>query len=155
MMHVPIRCPEHVRGISRIFDDLMSVHPCFKTKRNGINRVGHCKGYGTFVDPQHQPIPLPVLHTAGEDFYGIYDAQDFAKQHAPELGMQTVPSADVVYTEEQGYVTADVAKKEGLHVKKLSGTKFRQMLRAGDDIPEWFAFKSVVKVLREHSQKAS
>ena len=26
--------------------------------------------------------------------------------------MQTVPSADVVYTEEQGYVTADVAKKE-------------------------------------------
>ena len=33
------------------------------------------------------------------------------------------------------------------------GTKFRQMLRAGDDIPEWFAFKSVVKVLREQVQK--
>jgi sulfate adenylyltransferase len=27
------------------------------------------------------------------------------------------------------------------------------MLRAGDDIPEWFAFKSVVKVLREQVQK--
>lgn len=32
---------------------------------------------------------------------------------------------------------------------QLSGTKFRQMLRSGEDIPEWFAFKSVVRVLRE------
>jgi len=31
---------------------------------------------------------------------------------------------------------------------KLSGTKFRKMLRAGEEIPEWFAFKSVVDVLR-------
>ena len=54
---------------------------------------------------------------------------------------QTVPSLDVVYTEEKGYVTADVAKAEGLHVKKLSGTAFRKMLRSGDSIPEWFAFK--------------
>merc|ERR1719482_1606902 len=53
----------------------------------------------------------------GEDFYGAFEAQDFAKE-------------------------------KGLDVKKLSGTKFRQMLRAGEDIPEWFAFKSVVDVLR-------
>ena len=86
----------------------------------------------------------------GEDFYGAYDAQDMAKANAAELGMQTVPSLNVVYTEEEGYVTADVAKDKGLNVKKLSGTKFRQMLRGGEDIPEWFAFKSVVKVLREN-----
>ncbi|PNH10001.1 Sulfate adenylyltransferase [Tetrabaena socialis] len=92
---------------------------------------------------------------SGEDFYGLYDAQNFAKEHAPELGMQTVPSADVVYTQEQGYVTADVAKKSGLSVQKLSGTKFRQMLRSGADIPEWFAFSSVVKVLREHTKASS
>ena len=35
----------------------------------------------------------------GDDFYGPYDAQDFAKQHAPELGMQTVPSLNITYTE--------------------------------------------------------
>ena len=35
------------------------------------------------------------------------------------------------------------------HTHSHTGTKFRQMLRAGEDIPEWFAFKSVVKVLRE------
>ena len=55
----------------------------------------------------------------GEDFYGAYDAQDLAKQHASELGMKTVPSLNVVYTYEKGYVTADVAEKEGLNVKKL------------------------------------
>lgn len=38
----------------------------------------------------------------------MYDAQNFAQKHASELGMKTVPSLDVVYTEEQGYVTADV-----------------------------------------------
>ena len=53
-----------------------------------------------------------------------------------------------VGAQERGYVTADVAQAEGLHVKSLSGTKFRKMLRSGEDIPEWFAFKSVVDVLR-------
>jgi len=87
----------------------------------------------------------------GEDFYGAYDAQDFAKENAPELGMNTVPSLNLVHTVEEEYVTADYAKEKGLTINKLSGTKFRQMLRAGEDIPEWFAFKSVVDVLRESS----
>jgi len=85
----------------------------------------------------------------GEDFYGAYDAQDFAIEHGPELGVQAVPSLNLVYTEEEGYVTAEDAKEKGYESLKLSGTKFRSMLRAGDDIPEWFAFKSVVDVLRQ------
>ena len=85
---------------------------------------------------------------SGEDFYGAYDAQEFATENAQELGMTTVPSLNLAFTEEKGYLAADVAKAEGLTVKNLSGTKFRQMLRGGDDIPEWFAFKSVVQVLR-------
>ncbi len=39
-----------------------------------------------------------------------------------------------------------MAEREGLHKLNLSGTKFRKALRAGEDIPEWFAFKSVVQV---------
>jgi len=85
---------------------------------------------------------------SGEDFYGPYDAQDFANKCCEELGMQTVPSLNLVFTEEEGYVTADYAKEKGLHIKKLSGTQFRKMLRSGEEIPEWFAFKSVVDVLR-------
>ena len=84
----------------------------------------------------------------GDDFYGPYDAQNFAKECAPELTMETVPSLNLVYTQEEGYVTAEHAEARGLHVKKLSGTQFRKMLRNGEEIPEWFAFKSVVDVLR-------
>ena len=84
----------------------------------------------------------------GDDFYGPYDAQNFAKECAPDLTMETVPSLNLVYTQEEGYVTAEHAEARGLHVKKLSGTQFRKMLRGGEEIPEWFAFKSVVEVLR-------
>ncbi len=84
----------------------------------------------------------------GEDFYGPYDAQNFARECAPELTMETVPSLNLVYTAEEGYVTAEHAEARGLHIKKLSGTQFRKMLRSGEEIPEWFAFRSVVDVLR-------
>ena len=88
----------------------------------------------------------------GNDFYGPYQAQDFARDNATELGMETVPSLNLVYTAEEGYVTAEHAEARGLHVKKLSGTQFRQMLRGGEEIPEWFAFRSVVEVLRSASE---
>ena len=35
----------------------------------------------------------------GEDFYGPYDAQDIAKTHAAELGVDTVPSLNITYTQ--------------------------------------------------------
>ena len=84
----------------------------------------------------------------GEDFYGAYDAQDFAQEHSKELGVTCVPSLNLAYTAEEGYVTADIVEAKGLTALKLSGTEFRRKLRAGEDIPEWFAFKSVVDVLR-------
>merc|ERR1711937_1034377 len=66
----------------------------------------------------------------GEDFYGAYEAQEFATSKSEELGVKCVPSLNLVYTEEKGYVTADTAEKEGLTALKLSGTKFRKALRA-------------------------
>lgn len=63
--------------------------------------------------------------------------QETARTNAPTLGMQIVPSLNIQYTKEKGFVTADIAAAEKLSTMNLSGTKFRQMLRAGDDIPEW------------------
>jgi len=86
--------------------------------------------------------------STGEDFYGPYDAQNFANKCADELMMQTVPSKNLVYTKEKGYITAEEAKEYNYEIMKLSGTEFRKKLRNGEPIPEWFAFKSVVDVLR-------
>jgi len=86
--------------------------------------------------------------STGEDFYGPYDAQNFANKCAGELMMQTVPSKNLVYTKEKGYITAEEAEELNYQIMKLSGTEFRKKLRSGEPIPEWFAFKSVVDVLR-------
>jgi sulfate adenylyltransferase len=73
-------------------------------------------------------------------------------KHAKELGVEVVPSLNLVYTKEKGYVTEEEAKEAKLKAVKLSGTEFRRKLRAGEEIPEWFAFKSVVDVLRKSVQ---
>jgi len=86
--------------------------------------------------------------STGEDFYGPYDAQNFANKCADELMMKTVPSKNLVYTKEKGYITAEEANEFNYEIMKLSGTEFRKKLRNGEPIPEWFAFKSVVDVLR-------
>ena len=85
----------------------------------------------------------------GEDFYGPYDAQNFAKECTSELDMKVVPSKNLVYTKEKGYITAEEANENKYKIMKLSGTEFRKKLRNGEEIPEWFAFKSVVDVLRQ------
>ena len=90
-------------------------------------------------------MTAPCLSDAFIYMFIHYYRQDFAGEHAAELGMQLVPSANLVFTEEAGYILADDAKAQGLKAVKLSGTEFRRRLRAGEDIPEWFAFKSVVQ----------
>ncbi len=85
----------------------------------------------------------------GEDFYGPYDAQNFARDCTSELNMKVVPSKNLVYTKEKGYITAEEAIEKKYQIMKLSGTEFRKKLRNGEEIPEWFAFKSVVDVLRQ------
>ena len=87
--------------------------------------------------------------SSGEDFYGPYDAQNFAKECTSELNMKIVPSKNLVYTKEKGYITAEEASEKNFQIMKLSGTEFRKKLRSGEPIPEWFAFKSVVDVLRK------
>ena len=86
--------------------------------------------------------------STGEDFYRPYDAQYFAKKCTQELNMNIVPSKNLVYTKEKGYITAEEANEKNYQIMKLSGTEFRKKLRNGEEIPEWFAFKSVVDVLR-------
>ena len=68
--------------------------------------------------------------------------------------LQIVPSLNIMYTAEEGYVTADVAEEKNLTTKKLSGTEFRRLLRTGGEIPDWFSFPSVIGVLREESPEA-
>ena len=91
----------------------------------------------------------------GEDFYGAYDAQQLGARHAKELGVEVLPSENVVFTgsaEKGAFMGESEAAAKGLKPLKLSGTEFRRLLRSGEAIPSWFAFASVIEVLRKHEQ---
>ena len=85
-----------------------------------------------------QAHPLHCSDRGREALFRRWDmttrTQDLANANAAKLNMSTVPSLNLCYTEEEGYVTADVADEKKLTKKNLSGTKFRTMLRAGEDI---------------------
>merc|ERR1712151_790077 len=89
-----------------------------------------------------------------EDFYGAFEAQEMGKKHSAEIDVTVVDYPNMVYVGEEhgnarGYISDKAAKEKGLKIQKLSGTEFRKRLRSGDEIPEWFAFPSVVKTLRD------
>ncbi|CAE8631220.1 unnamed protein product [Polarella glacialis] len=91
----------------------------------------------------------------GDDFYGAYDAQETGKKFSAELGVTVTHYENMVYVDSEScYVQESEAKAKGYKVAKLSGTEFRRKLRAGEDIPEWFAFKSVVDILRKAGDSA-
>jgi sulfate adenylyltransferase len=93
----------------------------------------------------------PGKNSAGEDFYGPYDAQDLFREHQAEMGIEMVDFKHMVYVQERAqYEPADEIE-DGVTVLNISGTELRRRLREGLEIPEWFSFPAVVKELRRTS----
>ena len=90
----------------------------------------------------------PGQNSAGEDFYGPYDAQELFREFEAEIGVEMVDFKHMVYVQERAqYEPADEIE-EGVTVLNISGTELRRRLSEGLDIPEWFSFPEVVKELR-------
>ena len=95
----------------------------------------------------------PGKNSAGEDFYGPYDAQELFRQHQDEIGIEMVPFKHMVYVQERAqYEPADeIHDRDSVTVLNISGTELRRRLREGLEIPEWFSFPEVVAELRRTS----
>ncbi|MDP5365206.1 MAG: bifunctional sulfate adenylyltransferase/adenylylsulfate kinase [Paracoccaceae bacterium] len=90
----------------------------------------------------------PGKNSAGQDFYGPYDAQTLFKEHEAEIGLEMVDFKHMVYVQEKAqYFPADEVP-EGSTVLDISGTELRRRLAEGLEIPEWFSFPQVVSELR-------
>ena len=90
----------------------------------------------------------PGLDSAGDPFYGPYDAQELLREHEAELGVTMVPFRMMVYVEDHdAYVPVDEAPK-GARTLSLSGTELRRRLAEGREIPSWFTFPDVARELR-------
>ncbi len=93
----------------------------------------------------------PGKNSAGEDFYGPYDAQDLFREHQDEMGIEMVDFRHMVYVQDRAqYEPADEIKdKDNVTILNISGTELRRRLSEGLEIPEWFSFPQVVEELRK------
>ncbi|KLU90655.1 sulfate adenylyltransferase [Magnaporthiopsis poae ATCC 64411] len=91
----------------------------------------------------------PGKNSKGVDFYGPYDAQHAVEKYRDELGIEVVPFRMMTYLPDSDeYKPVDTIEK-GVRTLNISGTELRSRLRSGSEIPEWFSYPEVVKVLRE------
>ncbi|KAL8655514.1 MAG: hypothetical protein Q9210_000820 [Variospora velana] len=91
----------------------------------------------------------PGKNSKGIDFYGPYDAQYAVEKYRTELGIEVVPFQQMIYLPDSDEYKPDDEVKAGTRTLNISGTELRSRLRSGKDIPEWFSYPEVVKVLRE------
>jgi sulfate adenylyltransferase len=98
----------------------------------------------------------PGKDASGKPFYGPYEAQQLLEQHQAELGIRIVPFPAMVYAVNRDTYIPATEVQPADEVRDISGTELRRRLREGSEIPDWFSFPDVVKILRErHPPPAS
>ena len=92
----------------------------------------------------------PGKNSAGEDFYGPYDAQELFRKHEAEIGIEMLDFKHMVFVQERAqYEPMDeIQDKDSVTILNISGTELRRRLSEGLEIPEWFSFPQVVTELR-------
>ncbi|KKY21311.1 putative atp sulfurylase [Phaeomoniella chlamydospora] len=91
----------------------------------------------------------PGKNSKGVDFYGPYDAQYAVEKYRSELGIEVVEFQQMTYLPDTDEYRPKDQVAAGVKTLDISGTELRRRLRVGGDIPEWFSYPEVVKVLRE------
>ncbi len=92
----------------------------------------------------------PGVDSAGEPFYGPYDAQEAVAEHQDELGVSMVPFQMVAYLpDEDRYEEINKIGKDA-KTASISGTQVRdEYLAKGRDLPGWFTRPEVAEILSE------
>jgi len=129
----------------------LSVFPLAMRMGGPREAIWHClirKNYGMTHFILGRDHAGPGSNSKGVDFYGPYDARDAAVKVANETGINCLSFEMMVYSPDDDcyYPSNEVPKEK--KVLKLSGTEVRKRLKTGEDIPEWFSYPEVVKILR-------
>jgi len=90
----------------------------------------------------------PGADKNGKPYYGEYDAQELLARHADELGIEIAPFEAVVYVKNKRKYMPLSETAASDEVVNLSGSKLRELLAAGAEIPNWFSYPEVVAILR-------
>lgn len=89
----------------------------------------------------------PGLDSSGRPFYAPDAAQLLVATHQGELGITVVCLPELLFVEGVGYVPREEIPPDRT-AHRVSGTRLRQLLAQGAEVPAWLALPDVVAELR-------
>ena len=91
-----------------------------------------CKNPARYLRPRH----AHCKNSAGEDFYGPYDAQDLFRELQEEIGIEMVDFKHMVYVQERAQYEPndEIEDKDKVTILNISGTELR---RPSAGFPRW------------------
>ena len=93
-------------------------------------------------------------HAGVGDYYGTYDAQQIFDRFEPgELGIEILKFEHSFWCKKSGGMATDKTSNSGREERFfLSGTKVREMLNAGEDLPVEFTRPEIARILIESAR---
>ena len=92
----------------------------------------------------------PGVDSAGNPFYGPYDAQEIVERFSDETGVGAVTFQEMVYVPDDDRYEEITALPEGARTASISGTQVREeYLGQGLALPGWFTRPEVADILAE------
>jgi len=91
----------------------------------------------------------PGNDSNGHPFYGPYEAQELLVKFEEEIGLKMVAFEMMLYSSDRAEYVPESEVKEGENILNISGTELRRRLQQGLDIPSWFSYPEVVKILQK------
>ncbi len=106
------------------------------------------KNYGCthFVIGRNHASPLP---SEGRPFYDQGAARELAQSFGDEIGIAIVHFDEMVYVVEENAHMPVSEVPADTTVRSLSDDDFHRKIRTGKQVPEWFTFPQVAKVLQK------
>jgi sulfate adenylyltransferase len=92
----------------------------------------------------------PGMDSAGQPFYGPYDAQELVQQFSEELGVGVVRFEEMVYLPEEKRYEEISKVPPHARIASISGSQVRdEYLNKGKMLPEWFTRPETSSILAE------
>ncbi|MEX0599360.1 MAG: bifunctional sulfate adenylyltransferase/adenylylsulfate kinase [Rhodothermales bacterium] len=147
-----VRCYQHLMKHYPKDAAMLSLLPLAMRMAGPREAVWHAiirKNYGCTHFIVGRDHAGPGSDSAGNPFYGPYEAQDLLRSVEKELQIAMVPFVAMVYVPLlDAYVTIDEAKEQDETFINISGSELRRRLSTGEPIPEWYSYPEVVTELR-------
>ena len=99
------------------------------------------------VGPDHASPP-PTAE-GPEEYYGKYEAQEYVKKFASEIGIEILATPELRYVpEKKKFLPDHEILASGLESTAITNTQLKSLLVQKQEIPDWFSYPEVLALLR-------